>query len=408
MADKPVPGAAAFTGSTDEHIQSQAAILLATGVYLRGDTHSFHGLLGGIEQRAFSAIFEKNTEVLPPEQKEELQIPDVPRAYGRISAQITRGAIKSRFGIALNVADLVSEESHAVAEILPGLAAEFHAKPTLETTANLLATSMRHQHPLVRVAAASSYFHITSEPAAAIKVLADGTKEEDHLTRRVAATALARVSPDHPRLNELNSDSPKAYAAGTGKTTLIVHGTWAKNGDWFIPGKPGNFYDYLKGDIAQDVWTGPPFLWSGSWSDAARALAAEELSDWVKQNAGPGLNLFGHSHGANVAMLANHLGVSYGQLVLLSCPVHWDKYSPVFDPVQLSKRIISIRVKMDLVILADGGGQKFKDSRIEENILDIWFDHFATHDPERWQDPKYDLPNKVDHIHVAAAGGGPS
>jgi hypothetical protein len=33
----------------------------------------------------------------------------------------------------------------------------------------------------------------------------------------------------------------------------------------------------------------------------------------------------------------------------------------------------------------DGGGQLFQDARIEENVLDLWFDHFATHDPAVWK-----------------------
>ena len=47
-------------------------------------------------------------------------------------------------------------------------------------------------------------------------------------------------------------------------------------------------------------------------------------------------------------------------------------------------------VHLDLVILADGGGQRFEDPRIAENVLPIWFDHFATHDPANWQ--KFDIP----------------
>jgi len=54
---------------------------------------------------------------------------------------------------------------------------------------------------------------------------------------------------------------------------------------------------------------------------------------------------------------------------------------------------MSIRVKLDLVILADGGGQKFNDPRITEKILPIWFDHSATHDPAVWQ--KYNLPSVI-------------
>ena len=55
--------------------------------------------------------------------------------------------------------------------------------------------------------------------------------------------------------------------------------------------------------------------------------------------------------------------------------------------------MISFRVKLDLVILADGGGQKFSDPRIDENVLPLWFDHFATHDPEVWD--QYNLPTQL-------------
>jgi hypothetical protein len=56
-------------------------------------------------------------------------------------------------------------------------------------------------------------------------------------------------------------------------------------------------------------------------------------------------------------------------------------------------RVVSIRVKLDLVILADGGGQKFSDPRITERVLPIWFDHSATHDPAVWQ--KYNLRSVI-------------
>jgi alpha-beta hydrolase superfamily lysophospholipase len=103
-----------------------------------------------------------------------------------------------------------------------------------------------------------------------------------------------------------------------------------------------------------------------------------------------GLDLFGHSHGASVTMLATHGGLGAGKLILLSCPVHPTKYFPDFAHVQ---RVISIRVRLDLVILADGGGQRFRDMRIEENVLPIWFDHSATHDPAVWN--QYNLALRI-------------
>lgn len=44
-----------------------------------------------------------------------------------------------------------------------------------------------------------------------------------------------------------------------------------------------------------------------------------------------------------------------------------------------------IRVRADLVIMLDGGGQRFRDARIRENVLNLWFNHSATHEPGVWR-----------------------
>ena len=82
-------------------------------------------------------------------------------------------------------------------------------------------------------------------------------------------------------------------------------------------------------------------------------------------------------------MLATHGGLQAGTLILLSCPVHPSKYFPDFAN---AARVISIRVRLDLVILADRGGQRFQDPRIEENVLPIWFDHSASRSPDVWRE----------------------
>ena len=132
------------------------------------------------------------------------------------------------------------------------------------------------------------------------------------------------------------------------------------------------------------------FEWSGGYSDLARALAGSDLEAWVQQQHLAGLDLFTHSHGGSVAMLASQAGTAVGRLVLLSCPVHWPKYTPDFNRVS---RVVSVRVHLDLVILADGGGQRFYDDRIHENVLPAWFDHFATHDPAIWE--RYDVKSML-------------
>ncbi len=124
------------------------------------------------------------------------------------------------------------------------------------------------------------------------------------------------------------------------------------------------------------------FEWSGGYSDVARALGGNDLNTWVQQRKLAGLDLFTHSHDGSVAMLGNQAGTSIGRMVLLSCPVHWPKYAPDFN---LVGKVVSVRVHLDLVILADRGGQRFYDSRIQENVLPLWFDHCATHDPAAWE-----------------------
>jgi len=131
------------------------------------------------------------------------------------------------------------------------------------------------------------------------------------------------------------------------------------------------------------------FAWSGGYSYDARSLGANDLVKWVDLHREQGLDLFTHSHGGNVAMLASNRGLRLGKLVLLSCPVQFRKYQPNFGQVT---KLVSIRVRLDLVILADRCGQKFKDSRIRENVLPIWFDHTATHNPEVWKNSTYGIP----------------
>ena len=111
-------------------------------------------------------------------------------------------------------------------------------------------------------------------------------------------------------------------------------------------------------------------------------MAATELANWVTARGLAGLDIFAHSHGANVAMLASQSGLTQGTLVLLSCPVHIHKYSPNMSAIT---RAVSLRVHLDLVILADRGGQKFNHPGIEENVLPIWFDHSATHERSVWK-----------------------
>ena len=164
----------------------------------------------------------------------------------------------------------------------------------------------------------------------------------------------------------------------------MVHGTFAKNGKWWQSG--GDFHEFIRQTVDPDVYgASDRFDWSGGYSDHARAMAATELRDWVNDHTLAGLDIFAHSHGANAALLASQSGLTIGTLVMMSCPVHLHKYSP--NPSAIT-RAVSVRVHLDLVILADLGGQRFNHPKIEEYVLPIWFDHSATHEPKVWKKHK--------------------
>jgi pimeloyl-ACP methyl ester carboxylesterase len=164
-------------------------------------------------------------------------------------------------------------------------------------------------------------------------------------------------------------------------TSLLVHGTWARNDSWWQPG--GSLHAYLLPVILPDLYAGADrFDWSGGYSDAARLIGANDLQLWLTNRSVINPLLMGHSHGASVVLLASQLGVGMREAVLLSCPVHWTKYSPNFSIVT---KVVSVRVHLDLVILADGGGQRFNHPQIQENVLPVWFNHAATHDAAIWQ-----------------------
>ena len=142
-------------------------------------------------------------------------------------------------------------------------------------------------------------------------------------------------------------------------------------------------WQYIHTDVNPTLYGGQDrFEWSGGYSVAARALGGTRLNTWVQQHNLAGLNLLAHSHGGSVSMVASQAGTQVNRMILLSCPVHWPQYMPAFTRVN---RVISIRVHLDLVILADGGGQRFYDPRIEEHVLPLWFEHSLSHDPDTWR-----------------------
>lgn len=384
--ERPVPGPDAFTDLLEPgHVQSQAATLLLIGSHLRGDPAAMQARAQAARtptELASAAL----VEALPEEDVRALGFPGLRPGAARFHPAALERAAGVRFAAPPRPAP-TPPEVRAASRRLRGVADAFYREPGPETAAALLEISLRHPHELVRVAAAASYFGVGVDPAPAIRILEHGARSRDLLVRDVAAHALARVDPRNPALEKLLASKKRRSRRRPSRTSTIVHGTWARTSPWWQP-PAGDFWKYLHDNVDAQLYAAADrFEWSGGYSDGARALAGNDLYAWVEQHDLDGLDLFTHSHGGSVAMLANQAGTTLGRLVLLSCPVHWPKYTPDFTRVGT---VVSIRVHLDLVILADGGGQRFPDARIQEHVLPIWFDHFATHDPGTWE--QYDVP----------------
>ena len=363
---RPIPWLEAFGRRDHPAQQSQAALLLLLGAQLRGDHHAVMARASALKRQRF-------VETVPARDATDFGIPRL-----RFTRPVRLETIAAR--VDQRYPGMVSEPG------FPDLAGRLRKNPTLDSALELLHACLDHPDDLPRVAAAASYFRFSHEPARLLDVLVDGTRSEDRLARDVAAIALARSAPEHPRLSELTSSGETGAGGRPAHTSLLIHGTFARNDRWWQPS--GDFHGYIRANVAADLYGAPDrFEWSGGYSDAARSLAAGDLQAWVANHNLGRPDLFTHSHGGSVAMLATQRGLPTGKLVLLSCPVHVHKYMPDFTRV---RKVVSIRVRLDLVILADRGGQRFRHPRIDEHVLPIWFDHSATHDLNVWQ--QYNVP----------------
>lgn len=264
--------------------------------------------------------------------------------------------------------------------------------------------NISHPHPLVRVSAAVAALSFVRRPlrvGQAVNVLSQAYAEiDDELIQQLAFSGLARsfskgVSSVAEGLGAglarfMGRQSPPTSLL-TSNSALLVHGTvFQKHGkpldEWWRP-PSGDLYQYLKSGARPNLYSGMDhFRWSGGWSDYAREEAAEKLVDWLSHRGLQDPDVIAHSHGCNVSMLASHV-TPLNKLVLLSCPVHWSSYRP-----GLVNDVVSIRINWDLVIMADGGAQRFpSNSGIREKILPFWFTaHDATHHASTWKARKLD------------------
>lgn len=363
--ERPLTGPDAFAQDDEEAVQAQAAILLGIGSQLRGDRQ---------KMEARSAAVAHPTDTLLAEDLEEFPIPRVAPAAKRYGREQLEDKALARYGKSMR-------EAPQEPETLAKMADDVYVTRSRESAAELAHASMHHHHPLVCVAAANAALPVTTTPAQPIEILARYTKHDDELVRDVAATSLARYMPEHPALQELVGGGGEPLIATPAETSMLIHGTWARNNAWYQPPN-GNFWQFIKTTVRPDLYGNSDFYrWSGGYSDGARDLAADQLVAWINGKNENGITLMTHSHGGSVAMLASWRGVTCDALIFMSCPVHPAKYSVNFNAVG---RVASVRVRLDLVLLADGSGSRFTDPRYDDHVLPIWFNHSKPHDPATW------------------------
>jgi hypothetical protein len=397
--DEPVRGAQAFSQQDDRHVQSQAAILLLLRsqlVFAREyvETQRASGLSTDLR---WDEVGRTATMDLAGEDLEDFPVPwlsDVTERFGTDAVD----RLRQRFGE--DAVDAIMERNpDVVAEILPVLAQELFEDHEPMSAALVLEVCLRHPDPLVRAAAAGTYLELSTGETqqGALRALLEGTSDPDPEVCDMAATLLGDSVPRHPRLAELASEAQTGEGLEPLHTALLVHGTWARKATWWQPG--GDFHSYIAGKVRQDLYSGHDrFEWSGGYNDQDRAIAGSRLSAWCLDHHRMDVDcIIAHSHGGSVAMMATWSGLRIGELVLLSCPVHQPsgfrkddlsslatsngRYLPDFSRVA---RIESIRVRLDRVIIADRGGQRFRNANIREHVVG-WLKHGTTHDPDTWQ-----------------------
>jgi hypothetical protein len=218
LVEKPIAGADAFEQTSDAAFLSQAAILLTIGAQMHRRVHAIpEDEVAMLAVPRVAALFEAEESFLDPV-----------NVRGHLMRQL--GERNFPFDLETPV------QATTIAEIFRITA----DAPSALWTAGLFEASLRHSEELVRVAAAGAYQRFTTEKNRIINILLRGTYSDEPLVRDLAATALAQVDPLNNRLNGLQY---KAQAAGGGEpshTTLLVHGTFARQATWWQPG--GDFH----------------------------------------------------------------------------------------------------------------------------------------------------------------------
>ena len=234
-------------------------------------------------------------------------------------------------------------------------------------------------------------------------MLVDGTLSSSDTVRTLAAHALARVGGEHPALDRLTDSDDQAGPPEPARTSITVHGTFARlRTRWWKPGS--EFHSYLLERCSRDLYGGSDhFRWDGRYNEACRAAAASDLATWCRSHGVRRLDtVYAHSHGGNVALTAaQEDGVRTGLMVLMSTPAQSrtdEQWESIFSR---TRRIVSLRSRFDLVVLADRSRLRF-NARVRQLLPPgLWFTHGSLLETATWE--RHDLPNEIAYERGLAA-----
>jgi pimeloyl-ACP methyl ester carboxylesterase len=208
-----------------------------------------------------------------------------------------------------------------------------------------------------------------------------------------AAIANAALGSENGGQQQILADKKPSAVSGT--VSIIVHGTKAWPKSWWLAG--GDFHTYILQEVRPDLFSGyTAYQWDGAYNKRSRNIAAGRLAGWAGDTVGGHLNaVFAHSYGGSVALNATTHGLFIRDLVLLSTPVE-----DVRVEWRNIERAVSLRIHMDIILLAARRAQRFTEN-VEEHYLPHWFwNHSDSHDPALWRSERC-----PEALGLAAANG---